>query len=163
MTRTALYRHYDADSRLLYVGIAVAPLSRLSGHAKSHWADDIARIEIEWHADDQLARDEEARQIQRLKPLHNRSRSTLRYARLVSSVPDAADFAIIHEIDEYARRTGQSVSTMCARATGDPRKRDRLLSKINHIRRDVKRLRKFMADNPPTVTAANNVNQESAK
>lgn len=43
-----LYRHFDKDGRLLYVGIAISTTMRLSGHrATSHWFDQITRIEIE--------------------------------------------------------------------------------------------------------------------
>ena len=48
--RTALYRHYSADGRLLYVGISLSPMARTAQHAGSAaWFDNVARIEIEWH------------------------------------------------------------------------------------------------------------------
>jgi hypothetical protein len=46
--RTSLYRHYDADGRLLYVGISVSHLLRMVGHRKaSDWYWDIKRVEVE--------------------------------------------------------------------------------------------------------------------
>lgn len=71
MTRCALYRHFDANDTLLYVGISVNHVSRLAQHGASHWFYDIARISIEWHpsTDDALAAEYEA--ITSEKPLHN--------------------------------------------------------------------------------------------
>lgn len=43
---TKLYRHYDTDGALLYVGISLSAISRLKQHRKSAWTDRIARVEI---------------------------------------------------------------------------------------------------------------------
>lgn len=48
MTQTALYRHWDTDDNLLYVGISLSAISRLGQHeAKSHWAEKIAKVTIQ--------------------------------------------------------------------------------------------------------------------
>ncbi len=48
---TALYRHFDADGCLLYVGISATPFKRTADHARcADWFSSIARIEIEHHA-----------------------------------------------------------------------------------------------------------------
>lgn len=45
---TSLYRHFDAAGQLLYVGISLSAIHRLASHGnKSHWADEISRVEIE--------------------------------------------------------------------------------------------------------------------
>jgi hypothetical protein len=47
---TALYRHFDAHGKLLYVGISLSVVARLSRHVNgSHWSRQIAMITIEWH------------------------------------------------------------------------------------------------------------------
>lgn len=47
--RTALYRHFDSDGRLLYVGISNDTLRRLCQHKeRSHWFEQIARVDIEF-------------------------------------------------------------------------------------------------------------------
>lgn len=47
---TALYRHFDADGKLLYVGISLSVVARLARHVNgSHWARQITMITIEWH------------------------------------------------------------------------------------------------------------------
>lgn len=46
---TALYRHFDKDSTLLYVGVATDHIRRLYAHAMhSAWRREIARIEVAW-------------------------------------------------------------------------------------------------------------------
>ena len=48
MIKPKLYRHFDADDNLLYVGATVRLLSRHMGHkSASHWYDRIAKITIE--------------------------------------------------------------------------------------------------------------------
>lgn len=47
MPETALYRHFDADGILLYVGISATPAYRLSQHIDREWFNDIRRVEIE--------------------------------------------------------------------------------------------------------------------
>jgi hypothetical protein len=46
---TALYRHFDDEGRLLYVGISLSPTYRLSQHrVSSSWFVRISRISVEW-------------------------------------------------------------------------------------------------------------------
>lgn len=46
---TALYRHFDKDGRLLYVGISLSVIGRLAQHrGRAHWYKRITRIEVEW-------------------------------------------------------------------------------------------------------------------
>jgi excisionase family DNA binding protein len=48
MANTHLYRHFDSDGALLYVGVSLNAVARLAGHETfSHWFDRIARVEIE--------------------------------------------------------------------------------------------------------------------
>ncbi len=43
-----LYRYFDKDGNLLYVGVSINAISRLSQHKRdSHWFDRIIKIEIE--------------------------------------------------------------------------------------------------------------------
>ena len=57
---------------------------------------------------------------------------------------------IIHELDVYAEKSGVDASTVCRKATGNPRLRERLEARIDRVQSDVDRLRKFMMDNPPS-------------
>lgn len=70
--RTALYRHFAADGALLYVGISRMPSARLAAHMDgSHWAEQIARVEIEWFGSRVAAARAEYFAIQSEAPRHN--------------------------------------------------------------------------------------------
>lgn len=46
--RTSLYRHYDADDKLLYIGVSLCQPKRLDQHKRtSDWFWEIAKITIE--------------------------------------------------------------------------------------------------------------------
>lgn len=46
---TALYRHFDKNGKLLYVGISLSVVKRLGQHKlHAHWYMRIARIDVEW-------------------------------------------------------------------------------------------------------------------
>lgn len=62
--RTALYRHFDADGALLYVGISLNSIQRTSQHSHgAHWFQRISRIVIEWHESRELAEAAERKAI----------------------------------------------------------------------------------------------------
>ncbi len=44
---TILYRHFDVNSALLYVGISCNPFERTKSHTESLWFSDIANITLE--------------------------------------------------------------------------------------------------------------------
>lgn len=68
---TQLYRHYDADGELLYVGISLSAVSRLSKHRKSPWFQDIATITVENHDSRLDAEQAERTAIKIERPKHN--------------------------------------------------------------------------------------------
>ena len=48
MSKQYLYRHWDKDRNLLYVGISLSAVTRLSQHSKNaHWFDEITTVTIE--------------------------------------------------------------------------------------------------------------------
>lgn len=82
----ALYRHFDAAGALLYVGIALDPVSRLSAHRrKSKWADEITTVTVEYFPTWREAERAERAAIAAERPLHNvehADREWVRYSRL---------------------------------------------------------------------------------
>lgn len=75
---TALYRHFDKDGALLYVGISLSPTYRLSQHRDaSRWFSRIADIKIEWHDSREAALEAERAAIKAETPefniVHNRN------------------------------------------------------------------------------------------
>lgn len=75
--RTALYRLYDADDRLLYVGVTADPDQRWKGHEtySCRWFSRVSRKVVEWHDDRYLALAHEYLAILHEKPIHNRRRT----------------------------------------------------------------------------------------
>ena len=70
---TELYRHFDADGSLLYVGISLSALYRLKEHkTRSAWFGKIANITIERFPSRRAALDAEASAIRTEKTVHNR-------------------------------------------------------------------------------------------
>lgn len=71
---TALYRLYDADNSLLYIGITWHPDFRLEQHLlDKEWIHLVARRTVEWHSDRPSALAAEAIATAAEKPLHDSS------------------------------------------------------------------------------------------
>jgi len=69
---THLYRHYDANGTLLYVGISKNAVYRFQAHKKSSaWARGSVRMTIEMFPDRLSASIAELEAIKCEKPLHN--------------------------------------------------------------------------------------------
>lgn len=72
-----LYRHFDADGRLLYVGISNNAAVRLDHHRTcSRWHDQIARIDIERFQNKKEAMIAEMKAIKEENPIFNIQRGT---------------------------------------------------------------------------------------
>lgn len=70
--RTSVYRIFDEDGYLLYVGVAVEPFTRLDTHyRKKPWWHLVHHVDIEWFATRQDAMDEELRVIRTNIPVYN--------------------------------------------------------------------------------------------
>lgn len=69
---TALYRLFDVDGRLLYVGISAEPIAWLDQHytAKTWWPQ-VESVEVEWFENRWIASGEEMRAIRREAPIYN--------------------------------------------------------------------------------------------
>ena len=73
---TALYRHFDANGVLLYVGVSLSAVTRLSRHAaSSQWAESISRVSIEWFPTRHTALMAEWVAIHDEKPMYNLQRN----------------------------------------------------------------------------------------
>lgn len=70
--RTALYRHFDADGALLYVGISLNSIKRTMQHRSgARWFEQIARITIEWLPSREEAEQAERNAIRSERPANN--------------------------------------------------------------------------------------------
>jgi predicted GIY-YIG superfamily endonuclease len=67
-----LYRHFDEAGSLLYVGISLSAVNRLSRHSHgSRWFSEIARVEIEKFGTREAAHEAETEAIRRERPKYN--------------------------------------------------------------------------------------------
>lgn len=67
-----LYRHFDADEQLLYIGISGSSIRRFFGHVRqSPWADQVATIRIERFPTRIATQIAEIKAIIAEKPRHN--------------------------------------------------------------------------------------------
>lgn len=70
--QAAVYRLFDADGTLLYVGVANDPPMRLESHSRiKKWWAQVKRHELEWHSDRAAALRAEAAAIHDENPLYN--------------------------------------------------------------------------------------------
>lgn len=104
MARTALYRHYDKDGVLLYVGISMRVMERLSQHTqdtnRSYWFDQIAIQTIEWFETRAEAIEAERWAIINEKPLYNKQHQP-ENGNKRSTLPEADEERPLFNIREY--------------------------------------------------------------
>ena len=72
MTARAVYRIYDADKSLLYVGMSIQPHTRIQEHSTKSWFACVDKVEIRWHKTKQSALNAEAIGIISGKPRFNK-------------------------------------------------------------------------------------------
>lgn len=71
--RTCLYRHYNENGDLLYVGVSLNLAARLNQHATtSQWFHQIFRVEVEWFDTREAALNAERAVIVLERPLFNK-------------------------------------------------------------------------------------------
>mgnify|MGYP003346331237 CR=1 FL=1 len=76
--RTQLYRHFDKEDNLLYVGISFSSLLRLSQHKSlSSWYGQISRVTIENFENREQALEAETKAILNEKPKYNVQKSNV--------------------------------------------------------------------------------------
>lgn len=93
--QTALYRHYDEHDTLLYVGISLSAVQRLSEHmAGSRWHRFIARVDVQWLPSRETAEQAEEMAIRLEGPIFNiRHGNPVTRASTLRRVSEAADRA----------------------------------------------------------------------
>jgi predicted GIY-YIG superfamily endonuclease len=96
---TYLYRHFDAEGKLLYVGISLSAIGRLAQHkTASAWFDDIRNVTIEKFATRSEALDAETKAIKEEKPLHNISQVDMWQRRLQASKIEASEDELLQKV-----------------------------------------------------------------
>jgi len=70
---TQLYRHFNAEGQLLYVGVSLRSMKRLAEHKNnSDWFNEITRVDIEHFSDRKTAMDAERKAVQEENPKYNK-------------------------------------------------------------------------------------------
>ncbi len=70
----AVYQFINAADEVIYVGVSINPINRLTGHmtmSQSTWWSEVASSRIEFFTSELAARREERRLIAELRPKHN--------------------------------------------------------------------------------------------
>lgn len=106
MTKTAVYRHYDADGCLLYVGITKNLGDRFRWHrARSPWANEVCHTRICWFASKLKAQKEERRAIKEERPRENKyagASGNHPFHHIIDLWPSRQDMADDAGVDLYA-------------------------------------------------------------
>jgi hypothetical protein len=85
---TDLYRFFDANGRLLYVGISLHAAQRASDHRRDKdWWSDVARMDVEHQADRQTALKAELLAIRTEHPIHNIIGATVTPTATPATIP----------------------------------------------------------------------------
>lgn len=124
---TALYRLYDAQDALLYVGIAHRPETRWGQHAQDkEWWPEVKRYEVAWHESREEAVLAESAAVASEGPRHNVAESpSAARLKLASMGPDAAIL-----MERYRRATvAHEHHTIQISESAD--ERARVLAKLN--------------------------------
>lgn len=78
MNVNQLYRHYDKDNNLLYIGVSLSQMNRLSQHKNhAHWYEQIVKITLENYPDRQSVLDAERLAIINENPMCNLKRPAI--------------------------------------------------------------------------------------
>ena len=129
LNKTYLYRHYDNNDNLIYVGISLSYAHRLSQHKDhSHWFDKIKTVKIETFNNRKTALEAETNAIKNENPkcnIQKKSNFTVSNKKFIKisndniinnvvniqplySIKEAANFFIIKEEDiEQKIKTGE--------------------------------------------------------
>lgn len=132
-----LYRMFDRNDRLLYVGITLDLSTRFKSHKRNKpWWSDVATIKLEHHADRASVLAAERTAICEERPVNNiRSRGPMPLDYAVGDDYDDCMFQAISEIESARYDVMQTL-----RACGDP------AHQATVARKAAKELRLFLAD-----------------
>lgn len=127
--RTALYRHFDADGCLLYVGISCNPLSRLKQHSwAAEWFERLASTSVEWLDKRSEAMKAERSAIQNELPEFNRAGVERVCGNEPSEWPEE-----LAQIERFLEETGMAASTLGVKAAENSRAIARIREGRAHI------------------------------
>lgn len=132
-TPTAVYKHYDIDDNLIYVGVASDVTVRQSTHFKtSEWQQEIQNVSVEWHHSRLRAEIREILLIKAFRPKYNK----------VHNNDNLAELAIANRFETFANKLRESLSELCFFIDDMWEERAALEEEIEDLERFLKRKRK---------------------
>lgn len=116
----ALYRHYDADGALLYVGASQSPFMRLTQHSStSPWRFMVAKIEIEWFEAKEEALKAEVEAIRSELPMFNCQHGQRKKGAAPRRFGSHDNSEILCKIRDHIAETGETETAFGLRASND--------------------------------------------
>lgn len=117
---THVYRYFDADDRLLYVGVARQFEARDYVHRHKPWYASVARVAIEQHESRQAALAAELKAILTEDPAHNVMNKPGAFPKRIAPDREPLDFrtvirlpkSLLERIDEIAEAERRSRNAM---------------------------------------------------
>lgn len=107
-----LYRHYNAEGVLLYVGISFGALIRNRWHQKhSSWFESVAHITIERYPTQEIAKEAEAAAIIEERPIYNKQHNW-RPPVIVNGFVSMADIDITDDSMEFKAENADIVKKL---------------------------------------------------
>lgn len=116
MTRTTLYRMYDRDDTLLYVGVSLNVTARLTKHSSRSFWDSVERIELRHFDERQDALDAETLAIATEHPVFNLSRPHIR-PHFPNGTVEFVDCVVCGRQNVDDRDAGDDVMDQCPRCS----------------------------------------------
>lgn len=94
---TQLYRYFDKDGNLLYIGISSNAIARLGQHGRDKtWFNEIANITVEYISDRKSAYIAEANAIYNEKPKYNKTHKSEKQKTIAKKPKRVSDDYIIY-------------------------------------------------------------------
>lgn len=116
----ALYRHFNADGALLYVGMSAAPAQRMTHHASnSAWGREIATVELQWFDSKREALEAERQAIETEAPEYNCQHGLRKRGATPRKFSGHDNSELIATIETHLAQTGEPATTFSYRAVGD--------------------------------------------
>jgi predicted GIY-YIG superfamily endonuclease len=98
----ALYRFFNYEGELLYVGVSTRVWTRFEEHAADKpWFAEVDHHEIEWHGTRELAEDAESVAIWEERPKYNIMRPLPEWGRSQPGEILPLNTAIVHLMESY--------------------------------------------------------------
>lgn len=88
MDQIKLYRYFDKEGTLLYIGITSDEIARMVAHrGTKHWYKQVTRIDLEFYDSLELAMLAEKKAIHSEKPLHNKRHNSTDLLKIIKLQP----------------------------------------------------------------------------